>query len=172
MHIDKTGRRGPCPREVPVFKDVLCLRWERDCYGALINWAALGKHPPLNPQSNVDLEAEWLRSVRRELRLPGLTVVRGGLATGYSATFTLPEDFRLLDDARAVSLVAMTLEHAPTEGAQLRAGVDRLSCRMAKPIYALVDGTQLESFDHLAWDWLDELEGDQQPFLEMMGPAR
>lgn len=172
MFIDRTGRRGPCPREIPLFADVFCLRWERDCYGQLINWAAYGKHPPLNPASNVDVEAEWLKSVRTELRLPTLLVMRGGLAPGYSVKFGLPEGFDLLGDRRAVSLVALALEHAPDEGAQLAAGDHRLSSRLSKPVYAMLAGGVLESEQPLEWDWLDALEADRRPFADVMLPSR
>jgi hypothetical protein len=172
MFVDKTGRRGPCPREIPLFGDTLSLRWIRDCYGQPINWASMGLRPPRVITPNAPPDAEWLRRIRVELRIPDLRIESCRVAAGYSITISLPATFKLLSDVRAVVLVGLGLEHEHREGMRLTAGQDCLSARLGRPVYALVGALEYESDRLLDWTWLDELEDARTPWADELATLR
>jgi hypothetical protein len=158
MAVRSDGRRGPCPREVPLFAETLSLIWARDCFNQPIDWAAYGFVGPRLITPNEDPAAAWLKRLRVELRMPDLSITSKGLAEGYGIRIKLPDSTQLMSDPRAVTLVAMGLDHQPERGVSVMAGSDRLSARLNDAVYARIGGKTWESPGVLDWDLLDELD--------------
>lgn len=163
-----TKRRGPCPREIPLFADTLSLRWARDHNNNPINWATHGQKGPSLITPNADPALEWITRLRKEFRLPTVSIDTRGLAAGYGSMIRIANKWDVLHDPRAVELMAMALEHQPGLGVTLEAVKDRVSARLGKPAYALVAGQMYESVDNVSWDLLDELEDHRQGWAEVM----
>ena len=168
MATSKYGRRGPCPREIPLFASTLSLRWARDHLNNPIDWAAFGQKGPTLVTPNADPQAEWLTRLRRDFRLPSLTITTRGLSGKYGARIHIPTAWDLLGNPRAVELAALALEHQPELGVVLDVGADRLSARIAGPAYARIDGRDLESYCQVTWPLLDDLEDHRQGWGEIM----
>lgn len=158
MAVRSDGRRGPCPREVPLFADTLSLRWARDCFNQPINWTALGVAGPKLITPNEDPEVAWLKRLRVELRMPQLHITSKGLAAGYGILVEVPENTHLMQDPRAVTLVGLALEHQSERGVSVKAGTDRLSASIGNAVYGLIGGTTYESPELLDWELIDDLE--------------
>ena len=171
MATSKYGRRGPCPREVPLFAETLSLRWARDHLNNKIDWALHGRKGPTLVTPNADPSVERLTRLRRDFRLPGLVITTKGLDGKYGAQIHIPIAWDLLHNPRAVELVALALEHQPEKGVALTAGTDRLSARMNDTANALVAGQMYESYCTLTWPVLDDLEDHKQGWAELMVPA-
>ena len=171
MATTKQGRRGPCPREIPLFAETLSLRWARDHLNNPIHWGAFGFKGPTLVTPNADPEAEWLSRLRKDFRLPGLIITTKGLNGKYGAAIHIPSSWDLLHNPRAVELVALALEHQPTKGVVLDAGADRLSARMDDVAYARIEGRVYESYLTITWPLLDDLEDDREGWSKLMVPA-
>ena len=104
-----TKRRGPCPREIPLFADTLSLRWARDHNNNPINWAAYGQKGPSLITPNADPALEWITRLRKEFRLPTVSIDTRGLAAGYGSMIRIANKWDVLNDPRAVELMAMAL---------------------------------------------------------------
>ena len=163
-----TKRRGPCPREIPLFADTLSLRWARDHKNNPINWAAYGQKGPSLITQNADPALEWITRLRKEFRLPTVSIETRGLAPGFGSMIRIANRWDVLHDPRAVELMALALEHEPALGVTLEAVKDRVSARLGKPAYALVAGRMYESVDNVSWDLLDDLEDHRQGWAEVM----
>jgi hypothetical protein len=171
MATSKYGRRGPCPREIPLFAFTLSLRWARDHLNNRIDWAAFGQKGPTLVTPNADPEAEWLSRLRRDFRLPTLTITTRGLNGKYGARIHIPTFWDLLDNPRAVELVALALEHQAEKGVLLDVGEDRLSARIGGGAYARIGGEVYESYCDVTWPVLDDLEDHGQGWREVMTPS-
>lgn len=171
MATTKAGRRGPCPREIPLFAETLSLRWARDHLNVPINWAAFGRKGPTLVTPNVDVEAEWINRLRKDFKAPGLTISTRGLSGGYGASIHIPDPWDLLHDSRAVELMAVALEHQPDRGIVINTGQDRLSARIDGSAFARVNGAMFESYVSVTWPVLDDLEGSGLGWTEVMIPA-
>lgn len=168
MAVRSDGRRGPCPREIPLFADTLSLRWARDCFNQPIDWAAMGVAGPKLITPNEDPEVAWLKRLRVELRMPQLRITSKGLAAGYGILIEVPEETVLLRDPRVVTLVGLSLEHQGERGVSVKAGGSRLSARLGDAVYALVDGETFESSEVLDWELIDDLEARRGVWAELL----
>ncbi len=108
------------------------------------------------------------------MRLPELWIESCRLAAGYALTISVPSTFKLLDDARAVSLVGLGLEYEQEhrEGVLIKADGDRLSARPNKPVYALVGDREYETDLLLDWEYLDELEAERAVWRTQLRETR
>lgn len=170
MATAKNGRRGPCPREIPLFPEMLSLRWARDHQNNPIGWAAFGVKGPTLATPNADPEVEWLGRLRKDFRLPSLVITTKGLHTKFGASIHVSSAWDLLRNARAVELVALALEHQPAKGVVIDAGDDRLSARINDAAYARVGGRVYESCETITWAVLDDLEDRRETWSAIMIP--
>jgi hypothetical protein len=134
----------------------------------LINWAAYGQKGPSLITPNADPALEWITRLRRDFRLPTVTIHSRGLAPGYGSMIRIEDKWDILRDPRAVELVALALEHQPGLGVVLESASDRISSALGKATYARVEGTLFESTHNLTWEILDDLEDHRQGWAEIM----
>lgn len=163
-----TGRRGPCPREIPLFAENLSLRWARDHQNNPINWAAFGQKGPSIITPNSDPEREWILRLRKEFHLPTVMIETRGLAANYGSMIRIANKWDVLNDPRSVELMAMALEHQPELGVTLDAGEDRVSARLGRTAHARVNGRMYSSFCAMTWEVFDDLEDHRKGWAEVM----